>query len=54
MICRSLNSDEETKLKLTIVHDSARWVDLNVGYTEMNLKDIRGKTKDGEGMCLIK
>ena len=54
MICYSLNSNDETKLELTIVHDSARWVNLNVGYTEMNLKDIRDKTIDGEGMCLIK
>ena len=35
-----------------IVHDSTRWVNLNVGYTEMNLKDIRDKTINGEGMCL--
>ena len=54
MICYSLNSNDETKLELTIVHDSARWVNLNVSYTEMNLKDIRDKTIDGEGMCLIK
>ena len=52
LICCSLNSNEETKLKLTIVHDSDRWVNLNVGYTEMNLKDIRNKTIVGEGTCL--
>ena len=54
MICYSLNSNDEMKLELTIVHDSARWVNLNVGYTEMNLKNIRGETINGEGMCLIK
>ena len=54
LIYYSLNSNKETKLKIIIVHDSDKWVNLNVGYTEMNLKDIRSKTINGEGMCLIR
>ena len=36
------------------MHDSTKWIDIVVGHIEMNLKDIRDKTIDGEGMYLIK
>ena len=52
LIYCSLNPNKEMKLKITVVHDSAKWIDIAVGYVEMNLKNIRDKTIDGEGTSL--